>query len=132
MLVIALPDCRYVADLVRRQFPAEDVEVIVDRRRGERRRDPAVLGPEDRRSRDRRQHDIRAELRATGWAIIRRSQGLPPDPTRPWHLPWLRVQLLLRMLLGTRWEAAVRPTAGATLRDAITACRRIQREGWFN
>jgi hypothetical protein len=36
------------------------------------------------------------------------------------------------MLLDTRWDAAVWPTAKATLRDALAARSRIRREGWFN
>ena len=131
-LVIVLPDRDYLADLVRQQFaPAGDVEVIVDRRRRERRRSGAVLVPGDRRHRDRRQHDVRAELRATGWAMIR-ATSVVDDPTRPWQLPWLRTQLLLRLLLGTRWSTAVWPTARATLRQALVERTRVRRAGWFN
>jgi hypothetical protein len=131
VLVIVLPDRVHFADLFRRQFPAKDVEVIVDRRRHERRRRGQVPAGSDRRSRDRRRQDVRAELRATGWAIIRPIHVVP-DPTRPWQLPWLRVQLLLRALLGTRWDSAVWPTARATFRDAIAGRNRIRRAGWFN
>jgi hypothetical protein len=134
VLVIVVPDRVHLGDMVRQWVnPAEDVDIIIDRRRRERRTaGPGVLRPEDRRTQDRRQNDIRAELRATGWAIIRPVVDGPPDPTRPWQLPWLRVQLLLRMLLGRQWDVTVRPTAKAALRDAVAARRRVQQEGWFN
>lgn len=131
MLVIVVPERVHFSDLLRQQFPAEDVKVIVDRRRGDRRRRGRVRVLDDRRSRDRRQHDIRAELQATGWAIIPGPRVMP-HPTRPWELPWLRIQVLLRTLRGTRWDGAVSPTAGATLRDALAARSRIRQEGWFN
>ena len=133
MLVIVSPNHLYVVALVRKHFKrARHLEVIVDRRRRERRTAGAVPGPGDRRRGDRRQQDIQAALWTIGWTMIRRSAARPPDAPRPWHLPWLRNELLLRMLRGTRWDGEVWPTAQATLRDALEARRRILREGWFN
>jgi hypothetical protein len=134
VLVIVVPERVYLGDLVRQQFnPRETVEVIVDRRRRERRgARERLLVPEDRRTQERRQLNIRAELQATGWAIIRHATARPPDRTGPWQLPWLRIQLLLRMFVGRRWDVTVRPTAEAALREALAARRRIRQEGWFN
>lgn len=132
LLLIVSPNHLYLVDLVRQHFKsAERVEVIVDRRRRERRAVEAPV-PGDRRCRDRRQQDIDAELQLIGWTMVRPRTARPPDPTRPWHLPWLRVELLLRMLLGTRWGVEVWPTTQATLRGALRARRQIRREGWFN
>jgi hypothetical protein len=131
--VIVVRDRVHLGDVVRQQVNAEDVEIIIDRRRRERRAArPEILMPEDRRTQERRQHDVRAELRATGWAIVRHARRRPLDPTRPWQLPWLRIHLLLRMLLGTQWDVTVRPTARAARRDALATRRRIRQEGWFN
>jgi len=50
----------------------ESVEVILDRRRGERRRAPQAFEPE-RRGAERRGHqDIDDELRSGGFAIVTR------------------------------------------------------------
>jgi hypothetical protein len=46
-------------------------EIQVDRRRSERRqRRQSFVSPEERRRADRRQRDVRAELRRVGYAII--------------------------------------------------------------
>ena len=132
VLVIVSPDHLYLVALARKHFTRDDrVEVIVDRRRRERRTAGAPV-PGDRRRRDRRQQDISAELRSIGWTMARPHPARPPDPTRPWHLPWLRVELLLRTLLGTRWGGEAWPTTQATLRGALRARGRIRQEGWFN
>jgi hypothetical protein len=88
--------------------------------------------PGDRRIQDRRRQDISAELALMGWTIVRQRPARPPDPTRPWHLPWLRVELLLRVLLGTRWRVQAWPAAQAAFRGALRARSKIRREGWFN
>lgn len=36
-----------------------------------------------------------------------------------WQHPWLRVQLLLRSMFGTRWEGETWPTIKAELRKAL-------------
>jgi hypothetical protein len=132
LLVIISPDHLYLVDRVQRHFTQPDrVEVIIDRRRRQRRADGAPV-PGDRRARDRRQQDVSAELELIGWTMVRPRAARPPDPTRPWHLPWLRVELLLRVLLATRWRVEAWPTAQATLRGALRARSTIRREGWFN
>lgn len=45
------------------------VEVILDRRHGERRQSPAPP-PEDRRERERRTQDVSTALQRLGWAVI--------------------------------------------------------------
>ncbi len=47
----------------------QNAEIVVDRRAGERRWRAATTG---RRRADRRQRDINNELRALGWALVRR------------------------------------------------------------
>jgi hypothetical protein len=50
-----------------------DIEVVLDRRRGDRRR-AAVAGPpgDERRRAERRARQVDRELREIGWALIRR------------------------------------------------------------
>jgi hypothetical protein len=132
LLVIVSPDHLYVVDLVQQHFQrSERVEVIVDRRRRQRRTAGAPV-PGDRRAQDRRQQDVSAELELIGWTLVRQRPARPPDPTRPWHLPWLRVELLLRVVHGTPWGVEAWPSAQATLRGALRARSTIRREGWFN
>jgi hypothetical protein len=50
---------------------------------------------------------------------------------RLWH-PRLRIQLLLRSMLGTRWDHQTWPTIQAEMKKALAMRRRIQRAGWFN
>ncbi len=59
-------------DYWRRWFSGvEDVQVILDRRRGERRRAARAHEPERRRTDRRTEPGIEAELRSTGFAIVR-------------------------------------------------------------
>jgi hypothetical protein len=50
---------------------------------------------------------------------------------RVWH-PWLRVQRLLRQMLGTRWDEATWKQVKPEVRNALAERSRIQRAGWFN
>jgi len=75
LFVIARHD-RERLDLVRRLFGREPkVEVVVDRRSRERRGRRAPE-PIERRHQDRRQHDVSRDLRAVGWAYVRRADPL--------------------------------------------------------
>jgi hypothetical protein len=61
-----------LVDLLQRQFAdvADSVEVVADRRSGDRRHDLPV--DVERRSGRRRRHDVDADLESIGWALIRR------------------------------------------------------------
>jgi hypothetical protein len=50
---------------------------------------------------------------------------------RLWH-PWLRIQRLIPVILGTRWNADEWPIVKAELRSALTERSRLERAGWFN
>jgi len=54
-------------------FEKQALDVIVDRRAGERRQLIDQARPE-RRGRDRRQSDVTKDLQRFGWAIVRRSE----------------------------------------------------------
>ena len=54
------------------------------------------------------------------------------EAERRWQHPWLRIQLLLRAMLGTRWDAVAWPTIRAELRRVLRVRGEIQRMGWFN
>ena len=61
-------------DYWRRWFRGvEDVQVILDRRRGERRRTARPNEPDRRRADRRSQTGLEAEFRAMGFAIVRTS-----------------------------------------------------------
>ncbi len=132
MLVIVAPHRTMLIEVIRQELGAsQEIEIIVDRRRRERRtvhRD--VL--RERRRRNRRQNDVDLELRVTGWAVVRRPVEVRADPIQPWQMPWLRCALLIRTIASTSWDRAVWPTARATLEDALDTRRRLLQEGWFN
>ena len=48
---------------------------------------------------------------------------------RAWQHPWLRVQRLIRSILGVRRDEVTRPVMKATLRDALKEREKIQRAG---
>jgi hypothetical protein len=60
--------------------------------------------------------------------------GRSGDPVNhlPYLLPWLRVALLIRSILFTRFDEAVLPTAKTTLARALMMRSRLSREGWWN
>ena len=62
-------------DQLNKEFSREDVSVVVDRRRGERRRAEATGGDERRQSDRRARADIDEEVQARGFYVIR----LEPD-----------------------------------------------------
>src|SRR6266850_2334629 len=69
---------------IRRNFVSATMEVVLDRRSGERRRADARVRTE-RRCQDRRQRDITTDLQASGWALVRRDNSAASDTTR-WSL----------------------------------------------
>lgn len=54
-----------------RVFGSETVDVILDRRVGERRQRQERTGAERRRA-DRRHRDVTKDLQTLGWALVRR------------------------------------------------------------
>jgi len=62
-----------LVDLLQRQFAdvADAVEIVPDRRTGERRTHAVRVGV-DRRVGERRTRDVDEDLRSMGWALIRR------------------------------------------------------------
>jgi serine/threonine-protein kinase RsbT len=69
---------------IRRNFISATMEVVLDRRSGERRRADSRV-PTERRQWDRRRRDITTDLEASGWVLVRRDTGVPSDTTR-WSL----------------------------------------------
>jgi serine/threonine-protein kinase RsbT len=67
-----------------RNFVGATMEVVLDRRSGERRRADYRVTME-RRGRDRRQHDVTIDLQTSGWALVRRDAEAASDSTR-WSL----------------------------------------------
>jgi len=53
-----------------RQLFGETMDVFIDRRVGERRRDPTPAGVERRRQ-DRRVRSLARDLQGIGWALVR-------------------------------------------------------------
>lgn len=52
------------------------------------------------------------------------------DVDHRWQHPWLRIQLLLRAMLGTRWDHQTWPAIKAEMKKALEMRSRIQRAGW--
>ena len=72
LLLIVAWDRPDLWDLWRRWFAGvEEVQVVLDQRRGERRQRGNVHEPERRRVERRRQPGLEDELRSTGFAITR-------------------------------------------------------------
>jgi len=67
-----------------RNFVSETMEVVLDRRGGERRRADSWVTMERRRT-DRRHRDITTDLQTSGWALVRRDAEAASDSTR-WSL----------------------------------------------
>jgi hypothetical protein len=49
-----------------------------------------------------------------------------------WQHPWLRISLLIRAMLGTRWDAATWPLVKTEVKKALALKSQIRRAGWFN
>lgn len=70
LVIVVARDKAALREQIRRAFPADaEVEVVVDRRQGERRRDTAARGAERRRV-DRRQQRIDEDLQCIGAAVV--------------------------------------------------------------
>src|SRR5437867_9912404 len=57
---------------------------------------------------------------------------MPSDADRAWQHPWLRISLLLRTMLDTRWDAETWPQVKAEFKNALALRSQIRRAGWFN
>ena len=51
----------------------KEIDVVLDRRRGERRRQPSAASGTERRQADRRAYAIDEDLKGIGWALVRRN-----------------------------------------------------------
>jgi hypothetical protein len=81
-IIIVARDRERLFDYIKRAFAGNDtVEVLLDRRAGERRRSPGSRLP-DRRRADRRRHDVTSQLRGLGWAIVAVDPTAPRRPRR--------------------------------------------------
>jgi len=49
-----------------------------------------------------------------------------------WQHPWLRISLLIRAMLGTRWDAETWPLVKAEFTKALALKSQIRRAGSFN
>src|SRR4029453_196917 len=82
-IVVVQRDRQKLYEYAKRAFSGNSsVEVVLDRRRGERRNDARPSGPDRRRGDRRLMNEIDNHLRALGWAVVRpegfRPLGLPP------------------------------------------------------
>jgi hypothetical protein len=55
-----------------------------------------------------------------------------PADTPVWQHRRLRLQLVIRELLNTRWDANTWPTVKAELGKALALQRRLKRAAWWN
>jgi len=61
--------------------------------------------------------------------MSRRQRPVLESPA--WYLPWLRVQLRIRLALATRFDGTWCDTPAA-LKTMLVERRRIRGAGWFN
>jgi hypothetical protein len=80
VLIIVERNARRFFDYVRDALAGVEgeIEVIQDRRTGERRTDSQPC-PTERRQRDRRKDDVGKDLKRFGWAVVRKRGGAEPD-----------------------------------------------------
>ena len=50
----------------------------------------------------------------------------------PYLLPWLRVELLIRTILTTQWDAETWPTIRQELPRVLKIRSRVAKDGWWN
>jgi hypothetical protein len=55
-----------------------------------------------------------------------------PTTNPKWALPWLRVSLVIRRMLGNDWDDETWPIVKAELPKALALRSRIRQAGWFN
>ena len=55
-----------------------------------------------------------------------------PESIRRWQHPWLRINLLIRVMLGTPWAGEAWPQIKAEFKEALALRSQIRRAGWFN
>ena len=49
-----------------------------------------------------------------------------------WQHPWLRIQLLLRSMLGNRWDEQTWPMIKVEMKTALELRSKIEKSGHFN
>src|SRR2546426_9372268 len=65
------------------------------------------------------------------YTTLFRSHVMSSDANRAWQHPWLRVSLLIRALLGSRWDAETWPQVKAEFKKAL-ALRRDRKSTRLN
>jgi len=83
-LLVVARDHPHIYEYLKRMFAGnETLEVVLDRRNGDRRRPGAAHQPDRRRASDRRRQEIDSQLRALGWAIVMLDVARDPERARP-------------------------------------------------
>jgi len=80
LIVVACDELSRYAHL-QRAFISASVEVLLDRRRGDRRQRQNIPAVQRRRG-DRRVRSVADDLRTVGWALVNREADTPPASTR--------------------------------------------------
>ena len=88
-MIVARNEARLYS-YAREHFAGDDIEVVMDRRQGERRQGRAVPDGE-RRQTDRRAHRTDDRLKTYGWVVV--NAVIEPDPS-------------LRRRIVSRWSPA--------------------------
>jgi len=83
-LLVVARDHPHIYEYLKRMFAGnETLEVVLDRRNGDRRRPGAAHQPDRRRASDRRRQEIDSQLRALGWAIVMLDVARDHERARP-------------------------------------------------
>lgn len=72
-------------------------------------------------------------MRARRWLVATGHELLRVPLRRlPFLLPWLRLELLVRSITSTMWDAQAWPVVRAELGPALRMRAAVRREGWWN
>lgn len=83
-LLVVARENPHIYEYLKRMFAGnETLEVVMDRRKGDRRAQGAAQLPERRRSADRRRQEVDQHLRALGWAIVMLDVAREQERSRP-------------------------------------------------
>lgn len=79
MIFVVARDQPVLFETLRREFASDrEIEVVMDRRQGERRQTAVPYAEERRRAERRVRNDVETQLRSLGWALVRSPRTQAP------------------------------------------------------
>ncbi len=79
MIFVVARDQPVLFETLRREFASDrEIDVVMDRRHGERRQTAIPYAEERRRAERRVRNDVEMQLRSLGWALVRSPRTQAP------------------------------------------------------